>query len=150
MRFLILHVDYFCSRITERGRSKLVEEFDDPKAEVKEALVVLSTVEKADAAAPAVVAERATEEITRLATDLKVNSIVLHPFAHLFGQLSTPEVAVKVLRMTEERLTKKGLSVIRTPFGWFNTLEIKAKGHPLSRVARIISAEGKKPNSLLT
>lgn len=143
MRLLILHVDYFCCRVTERGRSKLVEDFDDPKAEVEEALVVLSAVEKADEAAPAVVAERATEEITRLAMDLKVKSIVLHPFAHLFGQLSNPQVAVKVLQMTEERLAMKGFSVIRTPFGWFNTLEIKAKGHPLSRVARTISAEEK-------
>lgn len=148
MRLLILHVDYFCCRVTGRGRSKLVEEFDDPKTEVREALVVLSAVEKGDETAPAVVAERATEEITRLAMDLKVKSIVLHPFAHLFGQLSSPQAAVKVLRMTEERLAKRGFSVIRTPFGWFNTLEIKAKGHPLSRVARIISVE--KENSLFT
>ena len=30
-------------------------------------------------------------------------------------------------------------AVTRTPFGWFNTLEIRAKGHPLSRVARTIT-----------
>jgi threonyl-tRNA synthetase len=29
--------------------------------------------------------------------------------------------------------------VVRTPFGWFNTLDIQAKGHPLSRVARVIA-----------
>ena len=41
--------------------------------------------------------------------------------------------------MIEKELKETGMKVIRTPFGWFDTLEIKAKGHPLSRVARIIS-----------
>jgi threonyl-tRNA synthetase len=36
----------------------------------------------------------------------------------------------------KEELRQRGFEVTRTPFGWFNTLEIKAKGHPLSRVAR--------------
>ena len=33
----------------------------------------------------------------------------------------------------------------RTPFGWFNILDIRAKGHPLSRVARTIGAEEADP-----
>jgi len=28
--------------------------------------------------------------------------------------------------------------VHRTPFGWFNALQIKGQGHPISRVAREI------------
>lgn len=31
-----------------------------------------------------------------------------------------------------------GHTVTRTPFGWFNTLDLQAKGHPLSRVARSV------------
>ena len=31
MRFLAWHVDYFKCCITERGRSSLVEEYDDPE-----------------------------------------------------------------------------------------------------------------------
>ena len=45
----------------------MVEDFDDPQKEVREALVVLPTVEKGDEVAPTVVGERAAEEITRLA-----------------------------------------------------------------------------------
>ncbi|MEW6188713.1 MAG: threonyl-tRNA synthetase editing domain-containing protein [Actinomycetota bacterium] len=33
---------------------------------------------------------------------------------------------MEVLKLIEEKLKNKGLNVIRTPFGWFNTLEIKA------------------------
>ena len=138
MRFLAIHVDYFSSKITQKGRSKLVEPYDDPVTEVSEALLLLTSVEKDDEAAPEVVADRASDEIARLADSLKVNSLVLHSFAHLFANLSTPEVAVKVMKDVEDRLRTRGFTVIRTPFGYFNTLDIKAKGHPLSRVARII------------
>jgi hypothetical protein len=141
MRFLAWHVDYFKCRITERGRSPLVEEYDDPETVAENALLVLASVEKKDETAPEVVARRATAEIAAHAADLKVQTIVLHPFAHLFGQLSRPAVAVEVLKMVEEGLRAGGLTVTRTPFGWFNTLEIRAKGHPMSRVARKVSAE---------
>jgi len=141
MRFLAWHVDYFKCSITERGRSPLVEEYDDPETVAENALLVLASVEKGDEAAPEVVAERATAEIAAHAASLKVGAVVLHPFAHLFGQLSRPATAVRVLQMVEQGLRARGLVVTRTPFGWFNTLDIRAKGHPLSRVARMVSAE---------
>ncbi|HSJ52977.1 MAG TPA: threonyl-tRNA synthetase editing domain-containing protein [Anaerolineae bacterium] len=138
MRFLAWHVDRFKCRITERGRSPVVEEYDDPETVTGEALLVLVSVEKEDEAAPETVASRAVAEIAAHAGNLKVQTVVLHPFAHLFGQLSKPAVAVQVLKMVEEGLRRRGMDVIRTPFGWFNSLEIEAKGHPLSRVARTI------------
>ena len=140
MRFLAWHVDYFKCRITERGRSPLVEEYDEPETVAKDALLILASVEKEDEAAPETVAGRATAEIAAHAASLKVQTVVLHPFAHLFGKLSRPATAVRVLQAVEEGLRAKGLVVARTPFGWFNTLDIRAKGHPLSRVARIITA----------
>jgi len=136
----MLHVDHFKCMITERGRSKVVEEPGAPEVEVGEALIVLSCVEKGDEASPEAVAERGAFEVANLASRLKVGTVVLHPFAHLFGELAGPEVAVRVLKAMEEELRLREFSVYRTPFGWFNTLEIGAKGHPLSRVARMVSA----------
>lgn len=141
MRLLIWHVDAFKCRITERGRSKIVEEFSETETAVQEALIIFASVEKSDEAAPARVAQKAADEIADLAKTLKVENIVLHPFAHLFGELSSPQTAIDVLKLTEQALIEKGLKPVRTPFGWFNTLEIKAKGHPLSRVARTVSAD---------
>ncbi len=134
MRLLKLHMDYFQSKITKKGRSKVVENFTNPETTVHEALIVLTSVEKRDETSPGLVSEKAVEEVAKLAHNLKVRTIVLHPFAHLFGTLSNPRTAIEVLKMVEEKLSKRGFHVIRTPFGWFNTLELKAKGHPLSRV----------------
>jgi len=141
MRFLVLHVNSFCCTITTKGRSKVYEEYDDPVTRVDEALVILASVEQGDERAPERVARHASAEIAKLAAQLKVTTAVLHPFAHLFAALSTPEVAIEVLCHTQQALTDAGLHVYRTPFGWFNTLQIDAKGHPLSRVARMVSAE---------
>lgn len=68
-----------------------------------------------------------------------MDTIVIHPFAHLFGDLSSPEAAVEILTLIEEGLAQLGFKVLRTSFGWFNTLEMRAKGHPLSRIARQIT-----------
>jgi len=141
MRLLILHVNSFCCTITSKGRSKVYEDYDDPVTRVDEALVVLSSVEKGDEHAPELVATRAAAEIVKLATQLKVTSVVVHPFAHLFAELSAPQVAIEVLSHTHQQLLDAGLQSQRTPFGWFNTLQIDAKGHPISRVARIVTAD---------
>ncbi len=140
MRLLMLHVDYFKCEITEKGRSKLVEEYKSPVTEVKEAVIVLSAVEKQDGTNYEEVAGKVANAIAEIADKLKTKTIVLHPFAHLFGELAAPQIAIEALKIIESNLVQKGFNVIRTPFGWFNTLEFKAKGHPLSRVARIITA----------
>lgn len=141
MRFLILHVNSFCCTITTKGRSKVYEEYEDPVTRVDEALLVLSSVERGDERAPERVASRASAEIVKLATQLKITTVVLHPFAHLFAELSAPDVAIDVLSRTQQGLIEAGLQTYRTPFGWFNTLQIDAKGHPISRVARMVSAD---------
>jgi threonyl-tRNA synthetase len=140
MRILMLHVDHFSSTITEKGRSKIVEIPASKTFVVEEALLILVSVEKQDELNPDHVAKKAVDEISKLANQLKVRVIVLHPFAHLFAEMSSPEIALETLKFAEEGLIQCGFNVTRTPFGWFNTLELKAKGHPLSRVARIISS----------
>ncbi|MFQ5596003.1 MAG: threonyl-tRNA synthetase editing domain-containing protein [Anaerolineae bacterium] len=141
MRVLIWHVENFVCTITERGRSPIVEEYEEPVTAVEEALLLLVSVEKADETDPAGVARKAADDIAAHARKLKVETLVVHPFAHLFGELSRPRTAVRVLDATAEGLRSHGLTAIRTPFGWFNQLEIKAKGHPLSRLARLYAPD---------
>lgn len=136
MRMLMIHVNSFGCKITEQGRSKFAEPPEPPETTVGEALVVLSSVEKVDGADPGQVATLAAEEIGAVAGNVKVQTVVLHPFAHLFADLGPPKVAVQVMDSIKEILAGQGYEVVRTPFGWFNTLEISAKGHPYSRVAR--------------
>lgn len=143
MRVLILHVDRFLCRVTERGRSRVYEEPLERETELVEGLVVLTSVEKGDEVNLVEVSERGAEEIEKLAISVKANRILIHPFAHLFGELSSPNAAIEGLKLLSSALSRRGFEVTRTPFGWFNSLEIEAKGHPLSRVARIIAPDNR-------
>ncbi len=140
MRTLIWHVDSFVSRISEKGRSPLVEPMGERETRVGEALLVLASVEKQDEGSPQAVANHAATMLVDHAHKLKVRTVVLHSFAHLFAELAAPAVAIEVLRSVEGLLAAQGLQVVRTPFGYFSELEIRAKGHPLSRLARTFSA----------
>jgi hypothetical protein len=64
MRFLILHVNSFRCTITEKGRSKVYEPYDDPVTQVNEALIVLSSVERGEEWKSGVAAVRASVEVT--------------------------------------------------------------------------------------
>jgi hypothetical protein len=135
VRLLIWHVDHFAAEPTQRGRSR-VADAEPPRVAVDDALVVFAQAERADEAEPDSVAARAAEAIQRVAAQLKVPVVVLHSFAHLFGEPSAPEVARQILDAAQAALAAQGFSVSQTAFGWFNRLEISAKGHPLSRQAR--------------
>jgi threonyl-tRNA synthetase len=135
MRMLIWHVDSFVAEPTERGRSKLADETPQT-VRVEEALVVFAASEKADEPEPDAVAERAVAAVIDVARRLGERTIVLHSFAHLFVELSTPATAKAILDKMQSALEAQGYSVQQSAFGWFNRLEVRAKGHPLSRVAR--------------
>jgi hypothetical protein len=136
VRLLIWHVDRFAAEPTQRGRSKVADAEPQPAA-IDEGLVVFAACEKKDEAEPEAVAARATEAITTVARQLGARAVVLHSFAHLFvDELSAPAVAHDILSQILARLTAEGYSASQTAFGWFNRLDLQAKGHPYSRIAR--------------
>jgi hypothetical protein len=136
MRFLAWHVDYVKAKPTERGRSDLVEE---PKPIMAEnALLVFANFEKNDESHPTEVTDKAAAEIASIASQLKITAIVLNPFAHLFGEPSKPQAAIDMLDQLYRGLLQKNLDVQKLAFGMFYELELKAKGHRLSRIARSI------------
>jgi len=138
MRFLSFHCEYFKYKTTKRSRSKVFEELTDLNKEnsLDNLILLFISVEKKDENNPKLI-EKTVIEIEKIIKQIKVSNIVLLSFAHLFGDLSTPEFSLKILKELED-LLKERYTVLRPPFGWFNELEIKAKGHPLSRISRMI------------
>lgn len=135
MRMLIWHVDAFVAEPTERGRSKVADS-EPQTVRIDDGLVVFAAAEKADEADPEATAERAVAAVVEVAKQLGATTIVLHSFAHLFLELSAPAVAHHILTVMQGKLAVQGYTVSQSAFGWFNRLEMRAKGHPLSRVAR--------------
>ena len=140
MRFLSFHVNSFGYKITKKGRSKILEEITEENIEnhVENAIVLFIATETEDESNSDIF-ENVIREILKIVNQLKVKNIVLIPFAHLFGQLSSLDFAFESLKNIETLLKDKGFFVIRMPFGWFSEFDMKAKGHPLSRISRIIN-----------
>ena len=139
MRFLSFHCTSFGYKVTKKGRSKIIEEITDANREnqMKDALVLFISMEKQDEPKQDIIT-RGIIEIEKITAQLKIKNIVVLPFAHLFGKLSSLDFAFESFKEIESLLKSKEFSVIRLPFGWFNELEMNAKGHPLSRISRVI------------
>jgi threonyl-tRNA synthetase len=139
MRFLSFHCDYFKYLATKESRSPIKEDLSPENKEggLNNVIVLFISVEKEDESKSNLISN-SIKEIQKIIRELKVDNIVILSFAHLFGNLSSPQFAFKTLKRLESELKKFGYSLLRPPFGWFNKLEIKAKGHPLSRISRQI------------
>lgn len=147
MKILSLHVDYIKFKPLKKALKNVGElsEKEKSEKEVKEALVVLTAVEKQDTDVKAIT-EKLIDEIKDIAKQVKAKKIVLYPYAHLSSNLASPEIAMKVLEESEKKL-KKYFEVVKAPFGYYKEFEIKVKGHPLSELSREIKIEGGKPET---
>ena len=154
MRILLIHSDYLNYNV--KNKRPVAEEIEDAKKQgaFDESLVVFTAVEKDDENNPQGIVKNLVKEVIKTNDQVKAENIVLYPYAHLSSSLSSPKVAVQVLKDAEEALNAEGLNVKRVPFGWYKAFEISCKGHPLSELSRTITAEEedeeeveKKPSS---
>ncbi len=139
MRILALHVDYIKFKALKKALKKIEDLSEKEKKEknVKDALVVLTAVEKIDGKD---IVKKYVDEIENIAKQVKTKNIVLYPYAHLSSNLGSPDMASELLKEAEKKL--KGFKVVRAPFGYYKEFELKVKGHPLSELSRSITSEG--------
>jgi threonyl-tRNA synthetase len=142
MKILSIHADHIEYEATKKA-IKSAEDVEKEKTKVKDCLVIFTAVEKKDESNPEVIAEKLAQETQDIAKQVKADTIVLYPYAHLSSDLSSPENAIDILKKAEIIL-KKHYKVFRAPFGWYKSFEIKAKGHPLSELSREFSVETEK------
>lgn len=154
MRILLIHSDYLNYNV--KNKTPVAEEIEDAKKQgaFDESLVVFTAVEKDDENNPQGIVKNLVKEVIKTNDQVKAENIVLYPYAHLSSSLSSPKIAVQVLKDAEEALIGEGLNVKRVPFGWYKAFEISCKGHPLSELSRTITTEEedeeeveKKPSS---
>ncbi len=146
MKFLSLHVDSIKFKPLKKALKKIQNLTEKQKKgeEAKEALAVLTAVEKIDKNVGEVVREF-VKNVKEIAKQVKAKNIVLYPYAHLSSNLASPELAVEILNKAEKEL-RKSFNVVHAPFGYYKEFEVKVKGHPLSELSReiVIGGEDKE------
>lgn len=141
MRLLLIHsdsIEYSAKKETPVAETDVIS--DDS---LTEALVVFCAVEAVDEDDPEDVMTRAVAEIKETVEKLGTTNIMIYPYAHLASNLSSPDVAVAVMKGMESALLAEGtFTVKRAPFGWYKAFTLSCKGHPLSELSRTILPGG--------
>ena len=141
MQILLIHSDHIEYQVKKKTPVAETIEEDMKHGSLDEALTVFIAVEKTDESNPEKAVVSTVDEIRKVAEQVKAGNIMLYPYAHLSSSLSSPKVAVQVLKDMEAAL-KGEYNVKRAPFGFYKAFEIKCKGHPLSELSRTIHVEG--------
>jgi len=128
MKILQLHVDYVEYEPVQKEMSA-AEETEKKKVKIENCLLLLTSVEDKDDESTA---SKAIEEIENSLKSLKVNKIVIYPYAHLSSNLADPASSMSILKEMERVAKEKGIEVYRAPFGWTKKLSFSVKGHPLA------------------
>lgn len=141
MRVLLIHSDYL--KYNVKNKTPIAEEIEDAKKEgaFDESLVVFTAVEKEDEKNPDAIVKKLVKEVKKTSEQVKTDNIILYPYAHLSSSLSSPKVAIAILKDAEAAFNKENFNVYRVPFGWYKSFEISCKGHPLSELSRTISID---------
>ncbi len=140
MRLLQLHCDYVeykANKPAFKSAEEITEEEKKAK-KVSNALVVFTTVEAGDNEE---VVAKATLDIKKHFGEVKADSIVIYPYAHLSANLAKPAEAIRLLSLLHLEVQKFNASAVRSPFGWYKAFELKCKGHPLAELSKTISFE---------
>ena len=144
MRLLLIHADRFEYEAREKA-VKEPEPLDEShkRGALENGLVVFSTVEKNDEQDPEQIATNAASSVEEILGWLKTKKVMVYPYAHLSTTLASREPAISILKALEDKLAQKGYEVTRSPFGWYKSFTITAKGHPLSELSRTITVDTK-------
>ncbi|MEM3823343.1 MAG: threonyl-tRNA synthetase editing domain-containing protein, partial [Candidatus Bathyarchaeia archaeon] len=134
MRILQLHSNYI-EYMPIQKEIEMAEKAEKKPVRYEEIVVLFTAVEEND---DLTVAEKAIDEVYAFLEKLKVNRILIYPYAHLSSKLAKPPEALKIIKAMEENAKKRGLEVFRAPFGWNKQFTISIKGHPLAEQSRVI------------
>lgn len=148
MRILQLHANFIEFKPIKK-EIKLAEETEKKEKRIEQVVVLFVAIEKDDKIS---IVNRAIEELTGFLKNLKVNKILIYPFAHLSSNLAEPNEALKLLKEVEKQAKDNNIETFKAPFGWTKQFTISIKGHPLAEQSRSYSAspdknrQRKKPN----
>ncbi|MDH5635415.1 MAG: threonyl-tRNA synthetase editing domain-containing protein, partial [Candidatus Bathyarchaeota archaeon] len=99
MRILQLHSNFLEYEVIEKEVA-IAEEYEKKKQRLEELAVLFTCIEEGD---DEDVARRAIEETKGSLGKLKVNRILIYPYAHLSNTLAKPADALRIIKAMERR-----------------------------------------------
>lgn len=140
MRILELHCDYVKFKPRDKALKTADALSEDQKKEKKleNVLVVFSSFEEGD---DGEVVKQAAEQIKKNYGEVKAQSLLVYPYAHLSSNLARPTVALELLDELFKECSKFASAADKAPFGYYKEFELKCKGHPLAELSKTINKD---------
>jgi len=135
LKILQLHSNFIEYRPVEREIAS-AEDVEKRVYRLEDLVVLFTCVERNDTIE---VAHKAIDEVRKFLSDMKVNRILIYPYAHLSSDLAEPLEALKILEEMRVYASSLGIEAYRAPFGWCKEFSISVKGHPLAEQFKSIS-----------
>ena len=138
MRLLIFQAHHFDYQASQRG-SPLANEMANPAQErIEDALIAFIQMEPRDEERDKAVLDQAVKYFRWYARKREMNRIVLHSFAHLAEERSSPEFALAFFQQLQEKLEQYDYQVSQTPFGWSLEWDLKVQGHAYAKTFKVL------------
>lgn len=140
MRILQHHVDFIEFQPVEKEIS-LAEEAEKKLSRFDNIVVLFTCVENGDNDS---IAKESMDDVKTYLGKLKLNKILIYPYAHLSRDLAKPSDALKIIKEMESYAKSLKIEAYRAPFGWTKQYSLKIKGHPLAETAKIYGDEDQR------
>ncbi len=141
MKILLLDVESIAWELI-KPEASVYEDSDEKSVAVKDALVMMLSVESEDDNG---VAHKAVDDVTKIMKQLKRTKLIVYPYAHLSNDLADPKSAMQIIdSVYKSAASNKALDVKKAPFGWNKRWSISMKGHPLAEQMRSFGKSEKK------
>jgi len=140
LKVLYIHAKKFFYKPREKVKLEAIEEADVSIREFENTLVSFVTIEAGDFSRREEIYSKFIDDLISLCKKLGVKNIVIYPYAHLSENLEKPQLALRFLRLLDnrlrERLGSENVNFHRAPFGWYKEFMIHCLGHPLAELSR--------------
>jgi len=129
MKLLVFLAEAFDYQASERGSALGAERPQPSEDRVENAIVAFIQCEPRDEERGDAVLKQAVKYFRWFGRKREVSRLVLHSFAHLAEERSSPEFARDLLLTLGDRLEGQGFEIHHTPFGWSLQWTMAVEGH---------------------
>jgi len=108
----------------------------DVEEQIEDVVVVFLQAEQSDEGEDKkyAVLRQTLKHIKWLANKRNLQNVVIHSFAHLGGETSSPDFAESFINAVAQRLREASYKVWTTPFGYFCEWDLSVYGESLAKV----------------
>lgn len=133
MKLLVFLTESFEYEASEKGSPLALDPPESDAGRTEHSIVAFIQCEPRDEERGDAVLKQAVKYFRWFARKRGAQRLVLHSFAHLAEERSTPEFARDLLQVLGEQLAAHGFEIHHTPFGWSLKWSMSVEGHAYAK-----------------